>query len=465
MEPGGHLLLRVCYASVSALGVACLLGIAEAGGTLLTTPFLTELDSRAAVKGSRDPLGIQTIWTRFGRHVVGNLTTVTTSVRDFTVLLLGYYFAERLSDSGSQVSTLQAFLKWEQLASYARVAVNRDLAFRGTERVQKRLADGGKVRLSADAAWTILGDQRNYGLWGLYTVPARASGLLDGDPPRLTAAANTFVESFYMPMLADADMRRGDALVALLSEDGPVLHPEGRDRKLLETVAALIKPRLRASEKAFFREHLLLGGPGETTEGRQQRLAELFEAEKADTAVAWTPKYVRALAKEARGRGDEWSELALRLERIVACESVVAPASALFEFLQGCDGLTIEQAATAVSKAWKGGVPVDPGAVRDIKDELGASLTESADRWVALADALATANYAAGIQLVLLQNRAVMQDRGGGAWIEKSGAQLDVRFRDEEHELPSGTELKDLWRFPYFLDNLRMFTRILGEDR
>ena len=60
---------------------------------MLTTPFLTDLDSHAAVKGSRGPLGIQLIWTRLGRYVVGNLTTVSNSVRDFTTLLLGYYFA------------------------------------------------------------------------------------------------------------------------------------------------------------------------------------------------------------------------------------------------------------------------------------------------------------------------------------------------------------------------------------
>jgi hypothetical protein len=58
-------------------------------------PFLTQLDSRAAIKGLRGPVGVQTIWTRLGRQVVGNLTTVSNSVRDFTVLLLGYYFAER----------------------------------------------------------------------------------------------------------------------------------------------------------------------------------------------------------------------------------------------------------------------------------------------------------------------------------------------------------------------------------
>ena len=57
-------------------------------------PFLTELDSRAAVKGSRDSLGLQAIWTRLGRHVVGNFTTVSDSVRDFTVVLLGFHFSD-----------------------------------------------------------------------------------------------------------------------------------------------------------------------------------------------------------------------------------------------------------------------------------------------------------------------------------------------------------------------------------
>src|SRR6187402_2573029 len=106
---------------------------------MLTTPFLTDLDSRAAVKGSRDPLGIQQIWTHLGRYVVGNLTTVSNSVRDFTTLLLGYYFAERLSEELGPGSELAVFLKWEQLAAYSRASVNKDFSFRGTERVQKVL--------------------------------------------------------------------------------------------------------------------------------------------------------------------------------------------------------------------------------------------------------------------------------------------------------------------------------------
>ena len=117
---------------------------------MLRTPFLTQLDSRAAIKGSRDPLGVQSIWSRFGRRVVGNLTTVSTSVRDFTVLLLGYYFAERVADEGGTEGDLATFLKWEQLAAYARARVNKEQGFRGTERVWKRLGEGDRPVRAVD---------------------------------------------------------------------------------------------------------------------------------------------------------------------------------------------------------------------------------------------------------------------------------------------------------------------------
>jgi hypothetical protein len=77
-------------------------------------PFLTDLDSRADVKGSRDPLGIQVLWTGLGRNVVRNLTTGSVSVRDFTTLLLGYYFVQKVSEAVGAGSELATFLKWEQ---------------------------------------------------------------------------------------------------------------------------------------------------------------------------------------------------------------------------------------------------------------------------------------------------------------------------------------------------------------
>ena len=107
--------------------------------------------------------------------MVGNLTTVSTSVRDFTTTILGYYFAERVANEESADGDLAAFLRSEQLASYARGGINYDWDFRGTERAKKYFNEGRKVRLGTDSAALILSDQKTYGLWGLYSVPSRSS--------------------------------------------------------------------------------------------------------------------------------------------------------------------------------------------------------------------------------------------------------------------------------------------------
>jgi hypothetical protein len=84
--------------------------------------FFTLEDPRARIKGSRDPLGVLPVWSSFGRRAVVNLTTVTTSVRGFTVLVLGHYWIERLIAAGRlrEEDALSAFLRWEQLAAYGR---------------------------------------------------------------------------------------------------------------------------------------------------------------------------------------------------------------------------------------------------------------------------------------------------------------------------------------------------------
>jgi hypothetical protein len=39
-------------------------------------PFFTAIDPDARIKGSRDPLGFEALWTTLGREIIGNLTTV-----------------------------------------------------------------------------------------------------------------------------------------------------------------------------------------------------------------------------------------------------------------------------------------------------------------------------------------------------------------------------------------------------
>ncbi len=106
--------------------------------------FLTLEDPNARIHGSRDPLGVQPVWASFGRHVVTNLTTVTTSIRGFTVLLLGRLLAEKMIEKGvvEERDALSIFLRTEQIGSYTRyLAHGVDGDIRGIERVKRFVSE------------------------------------------------------------------------------------------------------------------------------------------------------------------------------------------------------------------------------------------------------------------------------------------------------------------------------------
>lgn len=431
-------------------------------------PFLTELDSRAAVKGSRDPLGVQSIWARFGRHLVGNLTTVTTSLPDFIVVLLGHYFTEQVGRERGEPDPVGTFLKWEQIAGYAR-AVNGELNFRGTDRVRSRLADGPRVRLGADPSAQILGDQKTYGLLGLYTAASKSSGLLEGDPLRLTPSARAFVEHAYLPRLERVAGRGAKAIVERLGTAEFTLDTTGRDRALLGGVAEILKARPSGTERTFLRDRLVCGGPGDAmrTRGLQALFAQVLSGTLAEADWRLSPESVGALAEGAREV--EGGEVATKLNRIRTCELLLAPGVALFEFVLGCHGQTVETTAKRLRAHWGAGLgnTIDLDRTQELQTELGGWVDdrESGPRWLRLAQALVAGDYPAAIETVLAQNAAVMKGRGGAAaWADVRGGKVDVRFRDEQlGRLPDAAELKDYWRHAYFIHALREMTLALRE--
>lgn len=447
---------------------------------MLTTPFLTDLDSRAAVKGSRDPLGIQPIWTRLGRHVVGNLTTVSNSVRDFTTMLLGYHFAAVLAEDLGPGSELATFLKWEQLAAYARAAVNKDFAFRGMERVRRNLSESTRITLSADRVHQILGNQKIYGLWGLYTVAGRASGLVEGDPPRLAPLARKLVDGLYLPILEAGTGKDARHIRDALRRPESHLDAGGTGSPVLETVGRLLHPSLQAKERGFYRFHLLYGGPQDSTDGRQRQFAELLDATLGQEEFAWSPAMVGQIAKEALARGEEWHALAVRLARIRTSEQVLGPASALFSHLLGLDGKSVDEVAKRLEDAWgenpraetagaetargSGLRSVDADAFGELRGEIAGDDPATGERWVGIAQALGAGEYSQLLERLVEQSKAVMAARGGPPWIENRQGILHVLFQEQPGALPKREEVAALWRSPYFLDSVRVVAATLKED-
>ena len=433
---------------------------------MISTPFLTDLDSRAAIKGSRDPLGVQPIWTRMGRHVVGNLTTVSTSVRDFTVTMLGYYFAERVAEESGSSDDLNIFLRWEQLAAYARGGGNSDWVFRGTERAKKNWNAADRVHLGADSGSLILSDQKTYGLWGLYSVPARSSGLVEGSPTRLTAEGRKFVEENYLPPLDGKAAARGEALVSLLAKRSIELRPRDRDQVLFDAVAKVLRRKFSSTERSFYVRHLIEGGRTDSTQGGQRFLAQAMRTTFDVNDWRLSSAVVNHLAKQGRtDASDIGRQVAVYLDRIRITEQLLAPCVSLFGYLLSSGNQRLEDVAISVRKQWGPGVrSVDPKGLEAIEQELTdvSGEREAAQRWLAIGGALSQGDYATAIKHLIDRNGEVMAMRGGAApWVVVRDGKLDARFVAEAGNLPTKEELPAHWIHSYFLDSLRMVTREL----
>ncbi len=424
----------------------------------MSTPFLTDLDERARVKGSRDPLGYMSTWAGFGHRIIGNLTTQTVSVRGFTTLLLGFWFAERVrARSGAEApGTLDVFIRFEQLAAYCRFHLNHDHSdFRGVRRVAAQLQRGTRVTLGTAGEHQILSSQRLYGLWGMYTGSARVSGFLEAEP-LLTEAGRGLVETEYIPDLRRAGSNLEDQLIRLLAREGATIELEGRHATLARAIARLLRPSFATHERAVYTERLVNGSHLDRTNGLQQRLADQLRRLPHDTPFSIAE--LKAVIAAARRDGDE--ELAGELDRIRRLEHDLAPSAYLFSFMLTRDRQPIDRIATEVQAAWVNAARLlSIEDVRELHSHLEAVTNDrtTADRIVAIGEALVRADYADLLRLLLAQNEATMQARGGSQpWAVIENGRVRVRLKDETGRLPAPDELPDLLRHPYFIPSLKM---------
>lgn len=424
---------------------------------VIASPILTDLDSRAEIKGSRDPLGIQAIWTSYGHKVVSNLTTVSTSVVDFKATLIGYAIAQHASNHGIGDGDLPMFLKWEQLAAYARYKVNNETSFRGTQRTQKYLSESDRVTLSADLDCQILSNQKTYGLAGLYTSPTKASGLLEGNPPRLTAPARQFVDDYLMPNFQSQTSLTLDLLVRKIVPKRVTLKLDGQDMGLLEAIGKLLAKPFAEMEKEFYRRHILwTQNPEDDVLGPQRILAQAMYALSPNSPFVLSPNRILELAQACESYGEAGRLLSKKLQQIRTCEFLIAPAVALFGLLLRSDGQRLEDVVEGLRQRWEQPPPtIDLAATEAQKGEFSAALrsADAAHRWMKIAGALAAGAYDTVFHLLFEQNRDVMNNRNGTApWIAIREGRIEVRYEETDSPaVPDGDRLRDFWVHPYFL--------------
>ena len=424
--------------------------------------FLTAADTeRLNIRGSRDPLGLVPIWGDFGRKVVENLTTASNSARGFTTLLLGLHFAERVpaGQPDREALRLAAFIKFEQLAGFARYMRNGNADMRGITQIKKRASEGEarRIRIGAAQELQILSNQKTYGLWGLYITPAVDSGLLVRKDLTLTPVAREFIEREYLPTLRRGGKDEGSTIEGILAKLVSDVEPSGRHSALFDALGEIMSPAFRKAERAFYHEHLILGGETAKRRGWQPRFAELMES-CLPKGEEFGHKSLAQLIKEAGGERDE--PLRDQLVRIRDLEGLLVASANLFGFLQHRDRGKVSDVVAALRKEWgKGLRHLRHAAVADMGPDLSRILGDQAagDRLVALAASLHSGGWEDAIDLVLAHNQFVMSSRNGSQpWIQRSADKLDVRYRDDSHSnLQPPHELAEAWRSTFYLNPLK----------
>lgn len=429
--------------------------------------FLTDIDPNAKTKGSRDPLGTLGVWTGFGRRVIGNLTTQTTSLDDFRVLVIGCWLEDQVQ--GQVAFEGDAFLAWEQLVAYARLEVVPEApSFRGITKANAKRR-GDRIYVSAERGDQLLTNQRSYGIWGLYRAAAWRCGLVHPEAPLVRSETLQLVREVYLPLLESAWGAGARDLVRWVRA-GHELRP-GRDRLKLEAIASCISGPLRIAEVTLYRDTLVFGGGVDKRAGLLQE--SLSKALRSEVSGDRRPSREDVLGIAA---STTVPELAEALEDIVACEAVLAPAAMCFSYLSQQDRTDVgavadrlaahfADAPTLLEQRWlerlRTIAAMRPHLIATVRDANGLGH----GRWLDIAEALHSKDCQALVALLIDQNTAVARDRGASTgWVVVgTNGTLQVYLADLSTRLRDSDEVGDLRWNPYFIDTLHGLVHALPD--
>lgn len=425
--------------------------------------FLTKEDPRAFIKGSRDPLGIQPIWYRLGRHVIANLTTQSNSVRGFTILLLGRYLTERLLADGiiEDDAVVNVFLHTEQIGAYVRhlrFGVEGDI--RGIDRVRDKSGRSTqRIPISAGAEGKILSDQKLYGLWGLFSSPARVSGLIEEGPIGITPATRDFVETNYWPHLKGIFRASSGFL-----RDGGFLNAKNPDPNF-RAFSKVLSERFSNEERTFYEAYLRDGVHVSTHPLKHQPILVQLMREHVPLDVALGRDEFQQLRDLAKTRDEQ---LHRRLDQIVRAESVFSLAMTIFDFLLSMDGQSISDIGRMLCDKWGTDVPhIDTQSNFDLLDEIRVVYPDSdaVGHFDHCQRALQEGRFEDVLTTLVAWNKLTQARRGAAPWLRIGGrSKLEVRFRSPPQTIPPAEDLLNLWRYSYFLPSLQNITRQLNQE-
>lgn len=145
---------------------------------LLNKLFFTKKDEDISGTAQRDPLGLQPIWSFYGRQVINHLTTISTSIHGFREVLLCLSICNEINGTKKDLSYSDLILLFEQLFIYTSISKGKVKGILG--------ADNGYAKFNAynknpeiSLKQTILVREISLGYYGRYKSPLSTMGIID----------------------------------------------------------------------------------------------------------------------------------------------------------------------------------------------------------------------------------------------------------------------------------------------
>lgn len=376
--------------------------------------FFTLLDDSVRPRGSRDPLGIEHLWSGVGRKLVGNLTTVTRHLDNFIVTLVGFHLC--LNEKTGQTDW-ESFERFEQLTSRARERRGMPGVL-GVRRI--RNSTDFPVPLGSGRHARILDNPRQAGLWGLYST-ALAAADLTNRTRRPSDRGAQIVRMFLKSAPGDAWRFAVDKQRAQVDE-----------AEMMQVEAWVVDLLGNPSGRRALADRLLSG-----SDAPQPWHSEVFDqAHKFMKGKEGVPKardFLHWLTEESPLLKD-FAARVLRFDEALALSALT------FNWLLGCHGRPAREieAQLATLAKW----PLRERAVPDFSAEIrDDEWRRRASGLAAFCEAMARGAWRDATELLFSHHARVANRRGGSPWCYWEDDRIKVVMNTTPGVLPATDDI------------------------
>jgi len=380
--------------------------------------FLSALDPNYRIKGSRDPLGFQSLWAAAGHKAIKHLSTVSSNLNDFMILCYGIYFYGDRDPRGF----IRFFIKFEQVCAYARRIHNKETSFNGIEFINKKVTDN-KFYISLKD--TILSNQRAYGIYGKYIRPLRDMKITEDEQ----------FSSIIEKSISKTDKNALSTLLSKLLKDVDTRIVFQRDD--LIPIAALLS-KVTDEEQQLYSAYIL------KSPGDDHPQNNLYEVIKNNTEITQATFQLHQIIQSILSTQEIDEALKNALINIDYTDKVLHPLNLIFTHLLSRSIWTEDEIkAEPIFRNLSGKVNYDfhDETMRGLNEMLAHPILELVGK-------------------IIDRNEEVSKARGNKAWIEKERNTYRILYGENGRQI-SEIDTDTGYGFTYFLNNyLHLFKQI-----